>query len=105
MVLVRGAGDGFEAGRLGDGIGLCVWVSMFLVSCVLHVSLQSCIVSSYLTLFVFLGLSSGPCIYMGCASSCVLPWWSPLVGWEMYGGNCGVVVQRGELWVEGRAIG
>ncbi len=37
---VRGVGDGLEAGRLVDGIGPCVGVSMFLVSCVLHFSLR-----------------------------------------------------------------
>ncbi len=60
--------------------------------------------SSYLTLVVFWGLSSGPCIYVGCASSCVSPCRSPLVGWGMDGGNGGVVTGRGDVWFEGRAI-
>ncbi len=55
-------------------------------------------------LFVFLGLSSGSCIYMKCASSCESPCRSPLVGWGIDGGNGGVVTGRGDVWFEGRAI-
>jgi hypothetical protein len=41
---------------------------------------------------------------MRCASSCVSPCRSPLVGWGMNGGNGGVVTGRGDVWFEGRAI-
>ncbi len=100
--LVRGVGDGLGTGNLVDGISLCVLVTMFLVSCVLHISSQSCMVSSFLTLFIFWGLSSGPCIYMGCASSCMSPCWFPLAGWKMYGGNGGVNCgSRGEPLCDG----
>ena len=103
--MVRGVGGGLEVGRIVDGIGLCVWASMFLIPCVLHISLQSCMISSFLTLFVFLGLSSGSCIYMKCASSCESPSCrSPLVGWGVDGGNGGVVRGRGDVWCEERAI-
>ena len=93
----HGVGEGLEAGRIVDGIGLCVWASMFLTPFVLHISLQSCMISSFLTLFVFLGLSSGSCNYMRCASSCELSCGSPLVGLEMNDGNGGVVTGRGDV--------
>ncbi len=75
-----------------------------MVSCVLQNSVQSCIVSSFLTLFVFLDLSSVSCIYTRCVSSCASPCYSPMVGWVMDGGNGGVVRGRGDLWCEERAI-
>ena len=102
--MVRGVGGGLEVGRIVDGIGRCVWASMFLVPCVLHIYVQSYRISSFLTLFVFLSLSSGPCIYMRCASLCVSPCCSPLVGWGLVGGSCGVVRGRGGVWCEERAI-
>ena len=89
--MVRGVGGGLEVGRIVDGIGRCVWASMFLVSCVLHIYVQSYRISSFLTLFVFLSLSSGPCIYMRCATMCVSPFCLPVVGWGLVGVSGGVV--------------
>jgi hypothetical protein len=91
--LVRGVGDDLEAGRTVDGIGLCVWVSMFLVPCVLHMSSQSCIVSSFLTLVAFTwGVRRRTCCLGGrrwligkCFVGIVLSWCT--------GVNCG---SRGE---------
>ncbi len=102
--MVRGVGVGLEAGRIVHGIGLCVWAVMVLIPCVLPFSLQSCMISSFLTLFVFLDVSLGSCIYMRCASSCVSPFCSPLVGWGMDGGNGDDLRDKGDVWCKERAI-